>query len=132
MDLKASRSLTGSDRHSFRRQLPKPRKGHLMIAVLQFDGISRVHLDKSLAEGKLPALNSLRNRGTWYELETPATHFEGAAAYSLYSGVHLGEHGLFYPWLWSAGEQRVRFFDDLPAPEAGWERLARAGRRSLV
>ena len=103
-----------------------------MIAVLQFDGISRVHLDKSLAEGKLPALNSLRNRGTWYELETPATHFEGAAAYSLYSGVHLGEHGLFYPWLWSAGEQRVRFFDDLPAPEAGWERLARAGRRSLV
>jgi len=103
-----------------------------MIAVLQFDAVSRIHLDRFLAEGRLPMLNSLRSRGTWYELETPATHFEGAAAYSLYTGVHVGEHGLYYPWLWSAREQRVRFFDDLSAPEAGWERLERAGRRSLV
>jgi predicted AlkP superfamily phosphohydrolase/phosphomutase len=103
-----------------------------MIAVIQFDAVSRVHLERFLEEGRLPALNSLRSRGTWHELDTPATHFEGAVAYSLYTGVNLGDHGLYYPWLWSAGEQRVRFFDDLPAPEAGWERLERAGRRSLI
>ena len=103
-----------------------------MIAVLQFDAVSRIHLERFLAEDRLHALNSLRSRGTWYELETPATHFEGAAAYSLYTGAHLGEHELYYPWLWSAREQRVRFFDDLPAPEAVWERLERTGRRSLV
>jgi len=103
-----------------------------MIAVLQFDAVSRVHLEKLLAEGKLPTLRSLRSRGTWYELDTPATHFEGAAAYSLYCGVNLGHHGLYYPWLWSAAEQRVRFFDDLAAPEAAWERIGRAGRRSLI
>lgn len=103
-----------------------------MIAILQFDSVSRLHLDQFLAEGYLPTLNSLRNRGTWYELETDATYVEGAAAYSLYCGVNLGEHGLYYPWLWSAAEQRVRFYEDLPAPEVAWERIGRAGRRSLI
>jgi len=46
--------------------------------------------------------------------------------------MDLGEHGLYYPWLWSAAEQRVRFYDDMPAPETVWERIGRAGRRSLV
>ncbi len=103
-----------------------------MIAILQFDGASRTHLDRYLSAGRLPALQALKVRGAWHELETPATHFEGAAAYSLYTGTGLGDHGLYYPWLWSAREQRVRFFDDLPSPEAVWERLGRAGRRSLI
>jgi predicted AlkP superfamily phosphohydrolase/phosphomutase len=103
-----------------------------MIAILQFDAVSPTHLDRLFAEGYLPALAALRNRGAWYDLDTPATHFEGAAAYSLYTGMGLGEHCLYYPWLWSAAEQRVRFFDDFPAPEAVWERIGRAGLRSLI
>jgi predicted AlkP superfamily phosphohydrolase/phosphomutase len=103
-----------------------------MIAVLLFVAASPVHIEKLLAEGCLPTLASLRSRGTWYELETPATYFEGAAAYSLCTGRGLAEHGLYYPWLWSASEQRVRFFDDFSAPEAVWERIGRAGLRSLI
>lgn len=103
-----------------------------MIAILQFDGASRMHLERMLADGHLPNLANLRSRGTWLELDTPATHFEGAAAYSLSTGVDLGGHALYYPWLWSPTEQRVRFYDDLPAPEAVWDRLGRGGRRSLV
>jgi len=103
-----------------------------MIAILQFDGASRIHLERMLAVGYLPGLAGLRSRGTWLDLATPATHFEGAAAYSLSTGVDLGGHGIYYPWLWSAAEQRVRFYDDVPAPEAVWERIGRAGRRSLV
>src|SRR5215472_14716885 len=80
----------------------------LVIAILQFDAASLQHLEKLLAEGHLPNFASLRNRGNWYELETPATYLEGAAAQSLYTGTSLGEHGLYYPWLWSASEQRVR------------------------
>jgi len=34
--------------------------------------------------------------------------------------------------LWSAQEQRVRFYDDVTAPEAVWDRIGRHGRRSLV
>lgn len=103
-----------------------------MIAIVQFDGASRTHLERMLAAKQLPGLASLRSRGTWLELGTPAVHFEGAAAYSLSTGVDLGAHGLYYPWMWSATQQQVRFFDDMPAPEAVWERLGRAGRRSLV
>jgi predicted AlkP superfamily phosphohydrolase/phosphomutase len=103
-----------------------------MIAILQLDATSLAYLEKWLADGCLPALANLQNRGTWYDLETPATYFEGAAAYSVYTGTQLGEHGLYYPWQWSAAEQRVRFFDDFPAPEAVWERIGRAGRRSLI
>ena len=51
-----------------------------MIAILQFDGASRIHLEQMLAAGYLPGLASLRSRGTWFDLGTPATHFEGAAA----------------------------------------------------
>src|SRR5688572_5648908 len=103
-----------------------------MIAILQFDGASRMHLERMLEAGDLPALAHLRSQGTWLELDTPAVHFEGAAAYSLSTGVELGRHGLYYPWLWSASEQRVRFFDDLPAPEAVWDRIGRSAHRSLV
>ena len=103
-----------------------------MIAILQFDGASRMHLERMLEAGELPALAHLRSRGNWLELDTPAVHFEGAAAYSLSTGMHLGKHGLYYPWLWSASEQRVRFFDDSPSPEAVWDRIGRSGRRSLV
>ena len=103
-----------------------------MIAILQFDGASRIHLERMLVAGHLPGLARLRSRGNWLELSTPAVHFEGAAAYSLSTGVDLGGHGLYYPWLWSAAEQRVRFYDDVSAPEAVWERIGRAGRRSLV
>jgi predicted AlkP superfamily phosphohydrolase/phosphomutase len=103
-----------------------------MIAILQFDAASRLHLDRMLAAGDLPELARLRSQGTWLSLDTPAVHFEGAAAYSLSTGVNLGGHGLYYPWLWAATEQRVRFYDDLPAPEAVWERIGRSERRSLV
>ncbi|MGD9852429.1 MAG: alkaline phosphatase family protein [Nitrospirales bacterium] len=103
-----------------------------MIAILQFDSTSLMHLENMLGEGNLPTLASLRSRGTWLDLETPATHLEGAAAYSLYTGTGVANHGLFYPWLWSPTEQRVRFFEDLPAPEAVWERVSRAGLRSLI
>jgi len=103
-----------------------------MIAILQFDSTSLMHLESMLEEGNLPTLARLRSRGTWLDLETPASHFEGAAAYSLYTGIGVANHGLYYPWLWSPTEQRVRFFEDFPAPEAVWERVGRAGLRSLI
>ena len=91
-----------------------------MIAILQFDSTSLSHLESMLEEGNLPTLANLRRQGTWLDLETPATHLEGAAAYTLYTGIGVANHGLYYPWLWSPADQRVRFFEDLPAPEAVW------------
>ncbi|MBA2296897.1 MAG: alkaline phosphatase family protein [Actinobacteria bacterium] len=82
--------------------------------------------------GELPNVGALARRGRRVELETPAEHFPAGAFYTLYSGVELGDHGIFYPFQWRAAEQRIRPAAGLPAPPAVWERLAAVGGRTLA
>ena len=103
-----------------------------MIAILQFDGVSLPLLDSFLDQGRLPTFAGLRERGHWLPLETPASSWEGSIYFSLYSGKSVAEHGLYFPFMWSAAEQRVRSQDDYPAPEPLWDRVGKAGLRSLV
>lgn len=103
-----------------------------MICVLQFDAASIAVLDRLLAAGRLPNLAALGEAGERLELETPAVDFAAGAFYSLYSGVELGDHGIFYPFQWSAPEQRARYATAFEAPPAVWERLAAQGLRTLA
>jgi predicted AlkP superfamily phosphohydrolase/phosphomutase len=103
-----------------------------MIAILQFDCVSLPHFHRYLDEGRLPGFAGLRARGIWIPLGTPALEWEGATYFTLYSGTDVHEHGIYFPFLWSAADQRVRPQDDYPIPAAVWERLARCGKRSLV
>lgn len=103
-----------------------------MIAILQFDCVSLPHFHRFLDEGRLPAFEGLLARGQWLPLQTPAFQWEGATYFTLYSGKDVKDHGIYFPFLWSAADQRVRPQDDYPAPEAVWERLAKSGKRSLV
>jgi len=103
-----------------------------MIAVFQFDSVSLPLVDALLEKRLLPTFADLRRRGCWVTLETPAKYLEGSAFHSLYTGTHAGQHGVYYPWLWSAREQRVRFVEDFAIPPVVWERLTAAGLRSLI
>ena len=103
-----------------------------MIAVLTFDSVSVALLDAMLEAGKLPNVASLAERGRRVELETPARDFAAGAFYTLYSGVDIGDHGIFYPFQWDPERQSVRQAGELEAPPAVWERLAVAGRRTLA
>ena len=106
-----------------------------MIAVLQFDAASGACLDRLISAGRLPALGALLDRGPRIGLDCDATPDFPAATYpTLYSGCELDDHGHYYPFQWVAGEQRLHCADTQPAtpPEAVWERLAVAGKRSLV
>ena len=103
-----------------------------MLAILQFDAASASLIDKMLSDGRLPTLTALRERGVWHELDAPATRFAAGAQHTLYSGVELGEHGLFYPFQWSAADQRVHYMGDLPAPAPVWQRLGAHGTRTLA
>ena len=86
-----------------------------------------------LGEGRLPALAALLERGRWHELgRTTPLLVEAGSYVSLYSGEDVGDHGIYSAFLWSAPEQRLRFMDRFPVPTAVWDRLSRAGRRSLV
>ncbi len=103
-----------------------------MICVLQFDAASVRVVERLLAEGRLPNLAALEAAGRRHELETPAVDFAAGAFYSLYSGVELGDHAIFYPFQWSAAEQRACYATAFEAPPAVWERLARSGLRTLA
>jgi predicted AlkP superfamily phosphohydrolase/phosphomutase len=103
-----------------------------MIAVIQFDAASASLCQRLEAEGRLPNLQALRREGTSLELETPAAHFPAGAYQDLYRGVEVGEHGLFYPFQWAAGDQRVRLAAQFGAPAPIWDRLGRAGRSTLA
>ena len=103
-----------------------------MICVLQFDAASVAVVDRMLAAGRLPVLAGLIDRGRRVALETPANHFAAGAFHTLYSGIELADHGLFYPFQWDAAAQRARYMTAFPAPPAIWERLARAGLRTLA
>ena len=103
-----------------------------MICVLQFDAASVAVVERMLAGGRLPVLGELIARGRRLELATPADHFAAGAFHTLYSGVELADHGLFYPFQWDAAAQRARYMTAFPAPPAIWERLALAGLRTLA
>lgn len=103
-----------------------------MICILQFDAAGVTVLDRLLEEGRLPALAELRERGRTLNLETPAVDFAAGAFHTLYSGIELGDHGLFYPFQFSPAEQRVRYATAFEAPPAIWERLAASGLRTLA
>lgn len=103
-----------------------------MIAVIQFDAASASLLARLEAEGRLPNLKALRRQGKRLELDTPAAHFPASAYQDLYRGVEVGEHGLFYPFQWAAGDQRVRLAAQFEAPAPIWDRLGRTGRSTLA
>jgi len=103
-----------------------------VIAVLQFDAASVPLLERLEAEGRLPNLAELRERGTRLELDGPAEHFPASAYQTLYRGVEVGDHGLFYPFQWSPERQAIRLAGEFAAAPAIWERLARAGRGTLA
>jgi predicted AlkP superfamily phosphohydrolase/phosphomutase len=103
-----------------------------VLTILQFDAASASVLERLLSENRLPNLAALRRRGVWHELDAPATQFAAGAQHTLYSGVELADHGLFYPFQWSAADQRVHYMSHFDAPAPVWERLGRSGTRTLA
>jgi predicted AlkP superfamily phosphohydrolase/phosphomutase len=103
-----------------------------VIAVLQFDAASKTLLERLEGEGRLPNLEAIRRRGKKLDLETPAEHFPASAYQTLYRGVDVGDHGLFYPFQWTAAEQRIRLAGSFEAPPPVWDLLGRAGRSTLA
>jgi predicted AlkP superfamily phosphohydrolase/phosphomutase len=103
-----------------------------VIAVLQFDSASPSLLSRLGAEGRLPNLEALRTRGRSIDLQSPAEHFPASAYQTLYRGVEVGDHGLFYPFQWSPSAQSIRLAGEFEAAPAIWERLARGGRSTLA
>jgi predicted AlkP superfamily phosphohydrolase/phosphomutase len=103
-----------------------------MLAILHLDALSPTLLAELIADGRLPVLQELHERGHRHELETPATHFPASTYFSMHSGLDVGDHGHHFSFQWSPEEQRLRHRHAFGAPTVAWERLAAVGKRSLV
>jgi predicted AlkP superfamily phosphohydrolase/phosphomutase len=103
-----------------------------MIAILQFDAVNLPIFHTLLEQRRLGTTAALRERGQWYALDSALPYLEGTTHPSLYSGLQPQRHGFYFPFMWSASEQRVRADRDFPAVEPVWERIGRYGRRSLI
>ena len=103
-----------------------------MLALLQFDSSSLPVVERMLEQDRLPNLADLRSRGDWRPLVPPSPLFQSATYPSLYTGIEVGEHGLYSAFPWSAGDQRIRFMHRFPKPATIWDRLTGAGLSSLV
>ena len=98
-----------------------------MLVLLNFDSASLPLLERMMDDGRLPTVADLFRRGRRYALETPAGTFPSACYPVLYSGLDLSEHGLYYTFLWSPAEQRIRYIDRFPSPPSAWEAVSAAG-----
>ncbi|MBC7789831.1 MAG: alkaline phosphatase family protein [Anaerolineae bacterium] len=103
-----------------------------MLVLLQFDSSAQPLIERMLEDGRLPALASLRSRGSWQAIDTDATFLESSTYPTLCTGIDVREHGLYSAFPWSAADQRARFVQAFPKPRTIWERLTERGRRSLI
>lgn len=102
-----------------------------MLAVLNFDSVSVPLVERMLAEGRLPVLESLRARGQHRPLDSPLLYFADRA--TVQTGLEPQDHGLYFPLQWAPKEQRLRPMLEEPMPTSVWERVsAAAGRRTLL
>ncbi len=81
------RSIRG--RHAFARSKVKK------FVVLGFDGMDPQLAEKFLAEGKLPNLSKLRDRGCFKKLATTVPSMSPVAWSSFQTGVNPGKHNIF-------------------------------------
>jgi predicted AlkP superfamily phosphohydrolase/phosphomutase len=109
---------------------PSPRAD--VLVLLNFDAAALPLVEQLVAQDRLPAVADLLARGRRFALETPATYFPAGTFPTLYTGLELTEHGLYYPFQWDAAAQRTRYAEWFPAPPSVWERVAAAGARALV
>jgi predicted AlkP superfamily phosphohydrolase/phosphomutase len=103
-----------------------------VLVLLNFDCASVSLLERMMRDGRLPTVAELFARGRRFPLETPAVDFPAASYPVLYSGLDLPKHGLYYTFLWSPTEQRVRYIDQYKIPTSAWEAVSAEGARVLV
>ena len=111
-----------------RRPEGQPDARHRAVRRRERRGAPAAARRRAAADSRRPARTGAR--GTTSTRRPP--QFAAGAQHTLYSGVELGDHGLFYPFQWSATEQRVRYMGDFDAPPPIWERLGRHGTRTLA
>ena len=104
-----------------------------MLAVVSLDATDPARLDRLVDAGVMPNLAALRASGLSRRVEVPRLLelMEPATFYTLAMGVPAETHGRCLPFVWDPHAMRMRPARP-PRQPALWDRMGRAGRRSLV
>jgi predicted AlkP superfamily phosphohydrolase/phosphomutase len=103
------------------------------VVMIGLDAADLALLRGWMTEGRLPALQQLRERGHLAELASPADAFAGGVWPSFYSGRSVPAHGIYHNKLWRARAMR------LEVPTDAWlgarpfhERASVQGKRVCI
>lgn len=104
-----------------------------MLAVVSLDATDPARLDRLVGEGRMPNLAGLRERGHDHRVEVSRllAMMEPSTFYTLAMGVPPETHGRCLPFTWDPQAMRMRP-PQTPSLPAVWDRMTRAGLRSLV
>ncbi len=103
------------------------------VLMIGLDAAEVTLIERLCAEGKLPTLQSLRERGCFGSLEAKATIFAGGVWPTFYTAQDVPWHGVYHNKLWRHETMRCEVVNDqwLPA-KPFWEILDQEAYRMAI
>jgi len=101
-----------------------------MLLLASLDAAPLPLVEELAASGRLPELAALMKAGT--VLPAAPLPLVGVAYSSEYGGRRPADHGIYFPFQWSAEAQRVRSWHGIGLANTIFRRVDEAGRRMVV
>lgn len=103
------------------------------VLMVGWDAADLTLIDQLCAAGRLPALQSLRERGCFGTLQPGALLFAGGVWPTFYTGKRVPWHGIYHNRLWRQEHMRCETIDVTWLPEPPfWEKLSADRRVAIV
>jgi predicted AlkP superfamily phosphohydrolase/phosphomutase len=101
-----------------------------MLFLASLDVAPLPLVEELIDSGRLPALRALMKEGT--VLPAAPVPLFGVVYSSEYGGKRPADHGIYFPFQWSAEAQRVRSWHHIGLADTVFRRVDEAGRRMVV
>src|SRR5262249_33852679 len=102
------------------------------LLIIALDGADGILLDRRSADGSLPHLAAVRQRGRAKRLAAPPGLTDDAHWASFQYAVDVGEHGRYHYWMRLSNGRFGLAQTDEEDRETFWDRLARHERRVAI
>lgn len=81
------------------------------VVLIGLDAAEIDVVDRLIAEGRMPALASLRARGSWGRVRTGPRGFLSLVWSTFTCSASLGRHGWYFNKIWNPDRQRLQYVD---------------------